>query len=59
MEVDEETPRLDQPAPADFGPDNSHLDMAIDGRAPPPATNGSAAGAPPQRGAAQLGQETP
>ena len=59
MEVDEETPQLDQPPPADFGPNNSYLDMTIDGHAPPLATNGSTAGAPPQPGTAQLEQETP
>ena len=37
MEVDEETPQLDQPPPADFGPGNSYLDVTIDGRAAPQA----------------------
>ena len=59
MEVDEETPQLDQPPPADFGPNKSYLDLAIDGHAAPPATNGSAEGAPRPPEAVQAAEETP
>ena len=51
MEVDDETPQLDQPPPADFGPDNSHLDMTIHGRAAPRA----AAPQPPEAPRAEEG----
>ena len=53
MEVDEETPQLDQPPPADFGPDYSYLDMTTDGRAAPQA----AASQPPEEPRAE--EETP
>ena len=53
MEVDEESPQLDQPPPADFGPGNSYLDVAIDGRAALLAT----APRPPE--AAPTEEETP